>query len=270
MDNNPSRALVFQAYGHRAILAELCYALHSLFALYPEAPGFVVYVYTDQASWLEPLLPYPQVRFCSLDDKKINEWRGNPPFVHRVKIKVLEDFVQGFEGSVLYLDTDVAFRSRIEPLFEAIEAGGLWMHENEGDVSSEANPILQKTHRFIKANPQYGIAPSMKMYNAGLLGFSAAQGREILPKVLALTDAVYPHFSKHIVEQMAFSWLFQQTGQALHTAEKEIYHYWFFKTFREQVLQALEQGQSLSGLKVEEAWQARAKGKKKTWWKWWA
>lgn len=68
------------------------------------------------------------------------------------------------------------------------------------------------------------------MWNAGVLGISPQDG-PLLQRVLSLTDALYPRYPKHIIEQFAFSVVLQE-AQNLHSAAPWVLHYWNFKEWR--------------------------------------
>jgi hypothetical protein len=50
--------------------------------------------------------------------------------------------------------------------------------------------------------------------------------------VLALTDAIYSRFPKHIAEQFAFSYCLQKKA-VVKSASEAIQHYWNLKEFRQ-------------------------------------
>jgi hypothetical protein len=72
---------------------------------------------------------------------------------------------------------------------------------------------------------------NLKMFNAGAVGLNSRH-KFLLQDVLALTDAVYARFPKHIAEQFAFSYCLQKSG-TIKTAEQQIAHYWNLKEFRQ-------------------------------------
>jgi hypothetical protein len=62
------------------------------------------------------------------------------------------------------------------------------------------------------------------MWNAGVLGISKSVSN-CYQQVLDLTDKMYSQYPKHVMEQLAFSYVLQNQTQ-IHPADKVILHYW--------------------------------------------
>ncbi len=233
--------LIFQAYGPEYILRECMYALLRFSHVHnTEMPDDLeIWIYTDQEDWFRrhfPDCPLP-LHFREIDDTLIRQWRGEINFVHRLKIEVLRDFCQGHSGNVIYLDTDTYFLASIGNIFENIRNGALYMHVQESILSQEVNPMMRKLNRFLKKNEpliikgkQVHIPADIAMWNAGMLGFHTGHA-PLLEEISQFTDEVYRIFPKHVVEQFAFSFYFQQTGNVKSSAA-HIFHYWNFKEMR--------------------------------------
>ena len=230
--------IVFQCYGHEGIFYECAYALLSLSRLYTpaEMAGWQIWIYTDNPGWFHSFkncgLP---LHFRTVDKETITKWRGEINFVHRVKIEVLIDFTKDKTGNVLYLDTDVVFNSRIDKVWQDIDAGELYMHVMESIVSDETNPVTKKLNAFLHTNkaPAWSGPKAlydMSMWNAGVLGFHTKH-KDILQEILDFTDAVYPQLPKHIIEQFACSVMFGRAGD-IKTAAPYLLHYWNLKEAR--------------------------------------
>lgn len=194
-----------------------------------------IHVYTDDELFFRNIFG-ERVECHPLTPEIVKLWRGDIDFVHRVKVKMLQDFTASHHGVFLYLDTDTFIVADLSAVFKNIESGNVYMHTDEGSLSDKSNPILKKTHKFVSHqavlvdNSQVKIPPTTKMFNAGVLGFNSKQS-DVLENVLNLTDAMYPLFQKHVVEQLAFSFYLPQMG-IVQTAERWIFHYWDFKEFR--------------------------------------
>ena len=232
--------LVYQAYGDKGILQECVFSLLTLCRQHPKEilDTLEVWIYTDQPEFFRSFRDCSlQLRFRKLDHEQITAWKGTIDFVHRVKIEILREFTKEREGQVLYLDTDTYFTQPIDPILNRISKGELYMHIMEGLVHESDNVILGKLSKFIKKNNplkvngnQLNIAEDTAMWNAGVLGFHTRY-RSLLDEVLIFTDEIYQQFHKHVVEQFAFSWYFQNAG-ALKTAHTNIFHYWNLKEIR--------------------------------------
>ncbi len=234
----PNRFLVFQAYGHDAVLRECVFALLTFLYHHPRGiSGLEIWIYTDKPDFFrlyEAALP---LRYRQKDAEDIKRWRGNIDFVHRVKIEVLRDFVKDHAGSVLYMDTDVSFLRDATRIFEGIEAGRRYMHVLESRLRDNANPVIRKFNAFLAkagtlqwGSRQQRIPQDTAMWNAGVLGFSCNDA-PLLDDVLHFTDDVHVQFKKHVVEQFAFSLIFQEAGPVYATC-REILHYWSLKEMR--------------------------------------
>lgn len=226
---------IMQAYGHIGILNEAKYALLSFLANMPADQLPQIIIYTDQPAFFKLFEQY--VTLKSIDKQLITEWSGEINFVHRVKIKMLQDFwATHTHGNLLYTDTDVTFLKPVLTLFQAIEQGTFLMHVSEGTISPKSNLTISRLYKFFKTNPKElthfwtaADPTNLKMYNAGVLGMNAGA---LLEDVLLLTDQMYKVYQRHIVEQFAFSYYAQVKASKLMVVNDSIFHYWNFKEFR--------------------------------------
>ncbi len=198
-------------------------------------PKVCIVVYTDAVPYLQSYLG-DRVQYREIDQEKIDSWKGDIDFVHRVKIKMLQDFISAHSGHILYADTDTMFCADVSELYQNIAVGKRYMHQNEGMIGDEANAIMKKVNRFFQSRAMaeridisYENIANLCMYNAGVLGFGSEQD-QMISKSLTFTDYVYPKFPKHVIEQLAFSLYMQELGP-VYEAKKEIFHYWNFKNF---------------------------------------
>lgn len=231
--------IVFQAYGNEHILQECLFALLT-FSKYhkPEDLANVeICIYTDQEEWFRKYNSSLPLTFRKISMEQVKAWRGEIDFVHRVKIEVLRDLAKTVSGAVFYVDTDVCFLQPVTHILQNILQGSLYMHIQESIVKEDRNPIFAKLHKFLRQNnpvlvngKRLDISTDSVMWNAGVLGFHT-QYAYLLDEVLQFTDDVYKQFGKHVVEQFAFSYYFQQTG-FIHSAAKAVFHYWHFKELR--------------------------------------
>jgi len=224
-----TRYLVYQAYGNVAIIHELIYSVYSLIEVYGGRPPFQIVIYTDNLAFLKEWLP-DWVEYSVLDEERLRNWAGPRQFVHRVKVMMLLDFMQNHSGLLLYADTDTVFIHPIDRYFDAVEASGHVMHLDEGVIGQRSNLVFSKVDAFLKNHPEFGIDSTTRMYNAGIIGLSSMD-RSLVKEVLALTDRLYAVFPKHIVEQLAFSFVLVKKGPVVE-AHEAVYHYWNFKEFR--------------------------------------
>lgn len=229
--------IIFQCYGNEGVFQECAFALLSLtrsFAL-QQPDNLQIWIYTDNPDWFRAFVDCQlPLHYRYIDAATITEWKGKIDFVHRVKIEILKDFTRDRQGNILYLDADVCITHPLTQLFAGIDAGKLYMHVMESVVSQRANPILSKLDTYLRAETTITINQKpiydLEMWNAGVLGFNTKY-RHLLDEVLTFTDCEYPKFSKHIIEQFAFSIFFQQEGQ-VKSAAPYMLHYWNLKEAR--------------------------------------
>ena len=233
----PTNYIVTQCYGNEGVFYECAFMLLSLSRVLTtkELERTEIWIYTDNPFWFgsfkECKLP---LHYSTLDAHTLKQWRGKIDFVHRIKIEALKHFVQGKDGNVLYVDTDVVFMQATERLWANISAGKLYMHVLEDIVSSRSNPVLSKLDRYLRSSANAtinGVALcDLPMWNAGVLGFHTRYS-SLLDEVLLFTDTHYPSFRKHVVEQFAFSVYFQREAQ-IKGAAQYLTHYWNLKEAR--------------------------------------
>ncbi len=212
--------IVFLCYGYERVFHECTYALLSLSRLYEsgELSNTEIWIYTDKPEWFRSFkdcgLP---LNYRIIDNTTLQKWKGSIDFVHRVKIEALKDLAKEKKGNILYVDTDSVFTGRIDEMLQDINDGKLYMHVREGLISEGGDPILKKLNKYLskkkRINTNGKPLQKMAMWNAGVLGFNTKYAH-LLDDVLAFTDREYPGFPKHIVEQWAFSVLFQQEGRS--------------------------------------------------------
>lgn len=233
-----STFIVLQAYGKDDFVLEALYLILSYLRLFKEraSPVHSFLLYTDRPEAFSLLREYPHLfKIEPLQAKQIQEWKGKPPFVHRVKIKIMQDFFQKYSANLLYLDTDTYFVKSPEPLLEQLQGGAYLMHCREGLLSEDYNPLARKLRRFLERETfevkgeKIRISPHLAVYNAGLVGIPYAH-RHILEEVLFWTDTWYSRYPKHVMEQLAFSYVLGR-GKLLES-QAYIRHYWYLKEFR--------------------------------------
>lgn len=232
-------AILYQAYGGPGFVNECRYSLLKYLQVYNLTPPAhtTLVIYTDTPDAFADFEPFfHQFSTRLLESETVKKWRGDGNFVHRVKIEMLRDFLQSFNGNVLYCDTDTYPTVPIEPIFDDLNGNAFYMHQYEGMIDKRENSSLRKWEDFLSTtslvynNNAVTYSRSLRMYNAGVVGLNSSH-RDLLEDVLALTDAVYQKFPKHIAEQFAFSYCFQKAG-TIKTANRFIAHYWNLKEFR--------------------------------------
>ena len=239
-------------------------------------------IYTDAPTRFEVIAPWVRTRL--LNEGEIAEWKGPNAFVHRHKIKMLEEVLDlGQYEKILYLDTDILALKPVSTLWAGIDASHTLMHAAEHRLDSKANPIISKMHRFARRGPvrlpngdTYKIPLNALMLNAGVLGLHGTH-LPLVRRVLALSDAMHAAYQKHVMEQLAFSLVLQEATHVA-TTEDTFLHYWYHKPFREAISVWLHawgtaplevQLAHLPALDFNAHYAAYRPAPKKKWWRFW-
>jgi hypothetical protein len=246
--------LIYQAYGSPDILNE---ALFSILSYLRWPASATVLVYTDNPAHFRAVLgERADVAYIHIEPAQWQAWRGDIDFVHRVKIKVLQHAAAQYAGRLLYADTDTIFAQSPAEIFKLLSQGQRFMHLSEGRLDN-GNPLNRKINRVLQAGGGPAlvggpIAPTTRMYNAGVLGLRSTDA-PLLAEVLALTEQLYRLYPKHVMEQLAFSVVWARSGP-VQEAAPWVYHYWNLKEIRPALaaLLAPRPGRPLA------EWQARA------------
>ncbi len=230
--------ILYQAYGSADNINECRYSLLKFLQIYNLIPpaNVKVVIYSDQPAAFESFAAYIDLYVQQITPEEIQKWRGEFDFVHRVKIEIIRDAFQHFDGNLLYCDTDTYIINRAEEIFNDIEKGIFCMHEYEGVLDKKANPAFEKWIKFLSSTAiefnqkKLVISPQTRVWNAGVIGMNS-RSANTLDDVLSLTDALYSKFPKHIAEQLAFSYCLQKEGY-VKSVSSDIAHYWNLKEFR--------------------------------------
>src|SRR5215218_7933039 len=117
-------AILYQAYGGVDFINECRYSLLKYLHVYNLKPPATtgIFVYTDQPHLFSDFFPFfHRLEFIPLKNETIKQWRGPHDFVHRFKIEMILDFLNRFDGNLLYCDTDTYAATPLEDLFKDIE-----------------------------------------------------------------------------------------------------------------------------------------------------
>lgn len=227
--------LVYQCYGSTDILNECCYSILSLLKQGLDLKKIQIVIYTDNKEYFS-FLPSEHISFVEMSKETIADYKGPYAFVHRLKIKVLQDCITRFEGKILYADSDIYFLDSIETLFDKIDTSNFLMCNNEGPIDLPGNRVFEKFSKFISENTSYlkenniPIPANVTMWNAGIIGF-VSPNKELVNKVLHTNDVIFEKFKSHVVEQLSFCYQLQMHG-TVHKSTDYVFHYWNLKEFR--------------------------------------
>lgn len=271
-----SDTLLLQAYGGPRHLrqARFCLLTFQHWALRAAEPPRVL-VYTTRPE--EFAGTGDNVETVPVSEEQLARWRGAIDFVHRIKLEVLLDALARRPGRLLYVDGDTWFPVDPAALFARIAPGRTLMRVSEGPFSNRSNGIQRKMHRFVTRHAfalpggeTVRIPGETEMWDAGVIGIHS-DDRPLVARALALTDAMYPLYPKHVIEQSAVSYVLQ-TSTALGATGDDVEHYWrSAKELEPRIAEFLEAHRALPAQEqADRAAELRPRGgpprPKRRWW----
>jgi hypothetical protein len=218
--------IIIQAHSKPALYYEAVYAIYSL-GVHDNLSDYHFVIYTDNSKFFQPYLNGFDVSYHALTPTLLEKWMGPANFIHRAKIEMLQNASQHYQGNFLYIDSDVCFQKSIQIMFKGIAIGDLYLHRCES-LLREVKMYLPLVNMTVNVEGTvHLVADNLFVWNAGVIGFNSSNAGK-LEQVLAVTDHIYATYQKHIVEQFAFSYVFQLNSK-IQSAEQEVLHYWFLK-----------------------------------------
>ncbi|MBX3019286.1 MAG: hypothetical protein KF767_15470 [Bdellovibrionaceae bacterium] len=223
--------IVYQAYGREDIVRQVLFSVVSLKSRAESTEGWTIEIYTDQPDRLQSFFAgWPEVKIVPITTADIQGWRGAIDFVHRVKLKILEKATESLHEPLIYLDGDTYFAKDPTALFAQISPTRSLMHIRESRLDEARDPLTKKIAKFVRKNSfsvdgaSTQIPQSSEMWNAGVIGIHPANF-QLLPLMVELTDQMYGRYQKHVMEQLAVSYLLQ-TKTVVASSHLEVIHYW--------------------------------------------
>ena len=185
-------------------------------------------VITDQPAYYRKFEKY--INIILVDEKTINQWKGESGFVFRVKLKAIEFIItqNSDKHPILYLDTDTFIYQGFHELKNALLSGKGIMHINEGRLSECPNRSGARMWKQIK-NQTFGgntITENDYMWNAGIIGIPADKCREIIDTAIKMCDDMCKRIPVNfLIEQFCVSVTLQRKVE-MQAASGWIGHYW--------------------------------------------
>ena len=229
--------IIYFAFGGIAYQNELLFSILSYFNFHKADENQII-IYSDSIDFFKKKLPQ-SIIYIELPNDDITNWKGKHNFVHRVKVKVIEDVVSKYEGNFLYLDSDTYFTKNCSEIFNNINSNAIYFDKCEGKLIDNKGGIARKMKAFLKNESEFKI-PSLNetikidsdftVWNAGIIGFNSSYSNQ-LKMVEELVDELYSKNQLFVMEQIAFNYFFQKQTNPLESINY-IHHYWYFKEFR--------------------------------------
>lgn len=185
-------------------------------------------IITDHPDYYKKLEKY--INIIAVDDKTINQWKGEFSFVFRVKLKAIELIISrnSDEQPILYLDTDTFIYKGFHELKNSLSEGKGIMHINEGKLSECPTRSGFRLWKQIR-NQTYGgntITENDCMWNAGVIGIPANICEKMIDTAIKMCDEMCARIKiSFLVEQFCVSVTLQRMVE-MRAACGWIGHYW--------------------------------------------
>lgn len=237
--------LVFFAMGEM-YNKQCVFAILSLLNVYnrklPES--LHIYVYTNQPEFFSVIESKFGIKLIQINQDTINKWLNGQDYFLLTKISVVKDFLENYPGNMVFVDTDVIFKRRLDSTFKKIAKGEHVLHLREEKLSSEGNIHFLKAFQdkkfILSSGRTITIGRQSEMWNSGLIGLSS-QRLHLVDDVMELCQKLIPHSSSRFLEQLSFSLVLQDTGK-LTGDHKKLVHYWWKKSFFNPVINEVIDG----------------------------
>lgn len=232
--------IVYQAYGKNEVIYQTVYSIHTLLEK-TKNQNFRIVVYTDKIDFVKKFFSSDSpICYELLHPDLMTKWKGPNNFHHRMKIEILKDCSNKYDGNILYLDGDTYFTKDIHSILEGITPQQSVMHIAEHNLEKTKDILAKKLYKFLKrskifVNGKEILLPkNFIMWNAGAIGFHKQQ-HGAFQSIIDYTDELYSKFPKHIMEQYAVSYFAHTIGKIV-PCDSSVEHYWNQKDDFEAVI----------------------------------
>ncbi len=186
-----------------------------------------VCIYTDAPEFYKHM--GNKVTLCVVDEKQLEEWKGEYGFFWRVKIKAVEDAIQRYPGKItVYLDSDTFAYKSTSSFEQLLHSGNAFMHKQESLLSNSKSNTTTRMWHQMKGRTFSGITINEEhaMWNAGLIAIPVDKQTEAIHLSLQLCDDMCAaNITPRLIEQLAFSLSLQET-YSLFSSDDLVGHYW--------------------------------------------
>ena len=184
-------------------------------------------IITDSPDYYIHLKGY--VRVVTIDEKTLQEWRGEHDFFWRIKIKGIEMMCNLYaNSSVVYLDTDTFLYGPAENISALLSNNTALMHEREIPLYAGKSKTERKMWTEVRKRAFGGIniLPRHYMWNAGVVATPNVKNGEECRLALAICDEMCAlQIPRRLIEQFAISVSLSEI-YGLKEAKSCIGHYW--------------------------------------------
>lgn len=183
-------------------------------------------IYTDHPEFYQWVSSFVEIR--TIQKNQIQEWIGKYNYFYRVKLKVLLDACEKYEGHLIYLDSDTIASKDLSEMNSKLDEGFSLMHLKENllceDTASDKkdmwNKIKNRSYVDILINKQTA------MWNSGVIALPEKDKFTLLSKALVINDQLCEEGVEcRVKEQFAIGIVLEHTHKLIE-AQKWIIHYW--------------------------------------------
>lgn len=198
---------IYLAHTQSRYRLQAWYSILTLLEFLPQADfEWQIVVYSDSAEEFQRL----GVKVELINQQTLQDWRGPMDFVHRGKVKVMQDAAKKFDGHLFFVDSDNCVIKSPNQFLQNLDQGIVIMDKLEYLLGNPADRVGEKYWKFLQKQPQlktstgsFNIDGKTAIYNSGIIGIPE-QYCPLLPDILALCDDLHQRFPKHLSEQYAF------------------------------------------------------------------
>jgi hypothetical protein len=229
-DASSTLNIVYLAYGPLRLVESAVFSALTLLHVSPKGASFRLIVYTDRP---EIFRRYGiACEFAPLGP--LRDRTREYEYIHRLKILVVADCADRYDGDVACFDVDTYFLSSPHALLSSLSGSRSVLHTKEWLLAEGVEPGLVRAVResafdspILRAGQR---SQDLAMWNSGAIGVSE-RNKDLIPDVLAVCDELYRAYPYHATEQLAWSIVLQGATEVV-PADDVLYHYWYG---REQV-----------------------------------
>lgn len=231
MSDTRKPLLLCQSYGSPEALHETLVCLLSLKEICKTRFSQLdIVLYTDNPEYFKRYFKGDaNLSLVALTNGRIAEWKGKRQYVHRLKIKMIEDCFRNHGRSVLYFDSDTYFTQNPEALFEHITPTTSTFYTRISNLVNPEAPDLRRVSRALKRadvslhGKPLRIPPESELWDCTLLGMHISH-RTLIVDVLAVSDELFAMEESPMVEQLAFSFILGQ-HTSFYSGNEYLVHY---------------------------------------------
>lgn len=244
--------IAYLAYGRREFAQEAIYSILSLYyvAGFEFHKDISIIIYTDQIDFFTRIFgENDRIIYQEFTETLRESWMEGG-YVHRAKIKLLQDCMEKYPGNLLFVDTDTIFiNDNLGELFSRINQNHFHLYASENTLEqrmrihqemvidpNEQNAELSLL-RYIKDNSfmtksanEIKVPFSMEMWNSGVVGINESH-LFLLDEVLEMIDTIYEKFHYRVLEQFALSFVYGKQYR-IGSTDSTVHHYWYSKITR--------------------------------------